>query len=81
MDRDTGDPLNRYPAMMTAAQVAEYTQISEVRLAAWRGRGTGPAWTKLGDGRNGAVRYPRESLRDYLSSKTTPAGTAVEAVS
>jgi helix-turn-helix protein len=64
------DPLNGYSAMMTPAEVAEYLNISEVRLASWRSRRVGPPWVKVGEGRNGAVRYPREALRQHVLSNT-----------
>jgi hypothetical protein len=63
--------------MMTPAEVAEFTQISEVRLATWRSKSVGPPWVKMGDGRNGAVRYPREDLRKYIDANTTSSAAGV----
>lgn len=71
------DPLDDYPEMMTPDDVGAYLQISTVRLAAWRGKQVGPPFTKVGDGPNGAVRYPKGDLRKYLASRTVrPAGVA-----
>jgi hypothetical protein len=64
------DPLDAYPAMMTAAQVCEYTGISVERLSKWRQNGRGPVWVKMGEGPTGAVRYPREALRKYVEDNT-----------
>jgi hypothetical protein len=64
------DPLSDCPAMMTPGDVAGFLQVSEVRLASWRGKQVGPPWVKVGDGPNGAVRYPREDLRQYLVERT-----------
>lgn len=70
----TIDPLDSYPAMMTAEQVSEYTGVSIDRLNTWRKLGRGPVYVKMGEGRNGAVKYPRESLRGYVAARTvTPA--------
>ena len=64
------DPLDSYPAMMSAAHVAEYLGTTADQLAQWRHRGRGPAWTKVTEGRTGLVRYPREELRAYLVART-----------
>jgi predicted site-specific integrase-resolvase len=64
------DPLDAYPPMMSAAEVAEYTGISVDRLNSWRKLGRGPIYVKMGEGPNGAVRYPRESLRQYVRANT-----------
>jgi hypothetical protein len=80
-DDSRADPLDGFPTMMTPADVAEYVQVSEVRLAAWRGKKVGPPWVKVGDGPNGAVRYPREDLRRYIEARTVrPADDTAAAV-
>lgn len=73
------DPLGEFPTMMTPADVATFVQVSEVRLAAWRGKKVGPPWVKVGDGPNGAVRYPREDLRQYLEERTVRPSAATTA--
>lgn len=70
------DPLAAYPAMMTPGQVATFLNTSTDRLAQWRYRGRGPAWTKVTEGRTGLVRYPREELRTYIRTNTTAAAGA-----
>jgi predicted site-specific integrase-resolvase len=71
------DPLDGYPPMMSPAQVAEFTGISIERLNGWRKAGRGPVYVKMGGGPNGAVRYPREDLRIYITTRrvgATPEG-------
>lgn len=67
-------PLDRYPQLMSPTEVSEYTGVSVDRLAHWRRSGRGPTYIKLGDGANGAVRYPREALRRYLADRTVTPG-------
>lgn len=67
------DPLGRYPDLMTTSQVSEFTQIKSSTLYAWRRDGGGPPFIRLGDGRGSSIRYPREGLRKYLTSRTVPA--------
>lgn len=70
------DPLDSYPAMMTAAQVFEFTGISIETLSGWRKTGRGPTYVKMGEGPNGAVRYPREDLRAYIKGNTVSPAVA-----
>lgn len=65
------DPLSGYPPMISPPDVAAFLDTTVAQLAQWRHQGSGPPWTKLTTGRNGAVRYPREALRDYLTANTT----------
>jgi Helix-turn-helix domain len=74
------DPLDKYPAMMTAGQVAEYLGTTVKLLAQWRTRGSGPPWTKVTPGKAGLVRYPREDLRAFIRSNTTPRPTTESVV-
>lgn len=70
------DPLSEYPPLMTPTEVADYTGLSVERLSAWRKAGRGPTYIKVGEGQNGAVRYPREALREYLTARTVPPAVA-----
>ena len=63
------DPIDSYPLMLTAIEVCELTGISVERLNSWRKLGRGPVYVKMGDGPNGAVRYPREDLRAYINAR------------
>jgi predicted site-specific integrase-resolvase len=56
--------------MMAPPDVATFLGTTPERLARWRHEGSGPPWTKVTDGRNGLVRYPREDLRRYLAART-----------
>lgn len=49
-------------ALLTAAAVAEYLQVTEETLAVWRHRRQGPPHVKVGR----CVRYRREALEAYL---------------
>src|SRR3982751_5151937 len=64
------DPLAGLPALIRPPDVAALLDVSVQMLAEWRGTKTGPPYTKLTSGRNGAVRYPRERLRAYLEANT-----------
>lgn len=43
--------------LLRPGQVAEQLNVSLQTLWRWRQEGTGPAFIKLGDGRNSTVRY------------------------
>lgn len=45
---------------------AAYLEVKPATLEAWRCRGGGPAYIKLGK----AVRYSKESLDNFLTSHT-----------
>lgn len=66
---DAVDPLGHLPDMMTAQDMATFLSADLGLLAKWRSRKVGPPWVKLTDGKSGAVRYPREGLRAYLSAR------------
>lgn len=71
------DPLDGYPPMMTPEQVSEYLGISVDRLNAWRKASRGPVYVKVGERANGAVRYPREQLRQYIAANTVTPATVI----
>ena len=50
----------------TEAQAATYLNVSRRTLQAWRQRGGGPEYIKLG----GAVRYDRAALDRYIEERT-----------
>lgn len=52
--------------MLRTKQAAEYLDLRPVTLEAWRVRGGGPVFIKLGK----AVRYRREDLDAYIESRT-----------
>jgi excisionase family DNA binding protein len=54
-------------AMLTTGQAAEYLGLSRATLEAWRCRGGGPRFCKVG---NKAVRYPQECLDSFLNART-----------
>lgn len=52
--------------LLTPTQTALLLQVSAATLAAWRVRGNGPLFLKLGGGRTALIRYRRSALDDYL---------------
>lgn len=65
--------LDDLPGMISTRDLAVFLDVSEGLLMKWRSAGTGPPWTKVGDGAAGLVRYPREDLRTYLAERRRPA--------
>ena len=53
-------------ALLTETQAAEFLQVSPRTLQAWRVRGGGPRYQKLGR----AVRYQRRALVEWLEART-----------
>lgn len=51
------------PALLTTEQAAEWLTVTPAALRAWRTRGGGPAWIKLGN----LVRYDVADLRAWLT--------------
>jgi predicted DNA-binding transcriptional regulator AlpA len=54
------------PILLTERQAAEFLTIRVKTLQAWRVRGRGPKFIKLG----GSVRYRREDLEQFLDEHT-----------
>ncbi len=53
------------PVLLTLGETSKLLKISEGTLANWRSKGIGPIYIKL----NGAVRYDKGQLVDYIRSK------------
>jgi excisionase family DNA binding protein len=60
---------------LTEAQAAEYLGLSVRTLQAWRVRGVGPPFARLGR----AVRYRRSALATYLDRSTVASTTEADA--
>jgi predicted DNA-binding transcriptional regulator AlpA len=60
--------------LLTEAQVAEKWGLSRKTLQAWRIKGGGPRYVKMGR----SVRYPEDGLIEFQQSKTQNS-TSVEA--
>jgi hypothetical protein len=58
---------------MSPAELARLLRITTKCLADWRSANPrrGPAFVKLNDGTNSAVRYPREAVAAWIESRTT----------
>lgn len=59
-------PRAEAPAeLLTTAQAAAYLTVSQSAVRAWRVRGGGPPWVKVGR----AVRYQRRDLLAWLEAQ------------
>lgn len=63
--------------LFTVDEAADYMRLSKITLNRWRLTGEGPVFAKMG----GAVRYRREDLDSFITSRlatsTSQAGGAV----
>ena len=57
-------------AWISAQEAADHIGMSSAHLAKLRMTGRGPAFVKMGRGKQGAVRYERAALDAWLLSKT-----------
>lgn len=55
--------------LISPKEVAAILRVHYVTLSEWRGKGTGPAFIKLGDGIRAPVRYRSSDLYNYLNRK------------
>lgn len=55
------------PEYLTPAQTAQLTGFSPRALEAMRARRAGPAFIKIGEGKNGAIRYRIDDVRKWLN--------------
>jgi predicted DNA-binding transcriptional regulator AlpA len=54
--------------LLLASEVASITSVNTKTLAAWRARGEGPEWVKLGGHR---IAYPRSAVAAWLDQQIT----------
>lgn len=64
------------PILLTTEQAAQYLNLQPTTLCAWRCKGGGPEYIKLG---KRSVRYTLNSLQDFVE-KSTLAHTAASEV-
>lgn len=57
------------PPVLSPLALAELLGIARSTLDGWRRNGEGPAFVRLGGGRNAAVRYRREAVLEWLVSR------------
>lgn len=62
-------------ALLTELEAADFLKISHRALQAWRVRGAGPAFVKVGR----LVRYRRADLLDFCASQTFASTSAADA--
>ena len=48
--------------LLTAKEAATFLKVSVITLAKWRGKKSGPAYTRTGR----TIKYTREALEDFL---------------
>jgi excisionase family DNA binding protein len=53
---------NAMTELLTPKEAAAFLKVSVITLAKWRGRKSGPAYTRTGR----TIKYSREALEDYL---------------
>lgn len=56
------------PEYLTPAQVGQLTGFSPRALEAMRAKRAGPPFIKVGEGKNGAIRYRLDDVRAWLDS-------------
>ena len=49
-------------SLLTPKEAAAFLKVSVITLAKWRGKKSGPAYTRTGR----TIKYTREALEDYL---------------
>lgn len=55
---------------LTDVELAELLQVTRGALSRWRRLDTGPPWVKISTGPNGAIRYRRRDVEEYLDRQT-----------
>lgn len=55
--------------LLTPKEAAAMLKVSTDTLEGWRAKRTGPAWTKLGDGKRSPVRYYRAAIEAFLKAR------------
>lgn len=53
----------------TPSEVAQLARVTVGTLATMRYQGRGPGYTKLGPGRSAHVRYPKDGVHSWLSTR------------
>ncbi|MEK1888820.1 MAG: helix-turn-helix domain-containing protein [Phyllobacterium sp.] len=57
--------------LLTPKDVAHMLSLSEKTLEAWRAKGMGPPFVKLGSGgKTSAIRYPVDKLKAWLAEQS-----------
>jgi hypothetical protein len=56
--------------LLDTKEAAAFLKVSLVTLAKWRGKGTGPSYTRTGR----TIKYERRALETYLEENTVSKG-------
>lgn len=57
--------MESFPTLLTESQAAQFLTMSIKTLQAWRGRGQGPHFVKIGR----SVRYQKEKLMLFIGEQ------------
>jgi len=57
---------------LNTKEASTYLSIAAYTLARWRALGQGPPYLKIGEGKQGAVRYLKEDLDKWLEERRVP---------
>jgi predicted DNA-binding transcriptional regulator AlpA len=55
--------------LLTRGQAAEALGVSQATLSRWAAERTGPAFVKLGASEKAGVRYPEDSIDEFIESQ------------
>jgi predicted DNA-binding transcriptional regulator AlpA len=66
--RVTATPANR--RLLTRREAATFLGVSPATMSRWAAERTGPPFVKLSNSDNGSVRYPSDSLDEFLAART-----------
>lgn len=71
MARETTKPVTQTARrLLTRREAAMFLGVSSATLSRWAAERTGPPFVKLSNSENGSVRYPSDSLDDFLAART-----------
>ena len=65
----TGNADRGDEEMLDEVAAARLLAVQPSTLAAWRSRGGGPRYIKIGDRPRSPVRYEKAALKDYLAAR------------
>lgn len=72
--------MTTYPAYMDSATAASYLGMSKQYLEIGRCKGYGPPFVKVTNGPNGAVRYRKSALDQFMAERERQPDAEAEGV-
>jgi len=58
------------PQLLTTAQAAKHLGIKAQTMRVWRGRGSGPEYVRIGQGRFARAAYTIDSINAWIAART-----------